>query len=82
MIFNLGVLSYKEATSKQFWDKVAMKIDFTLWMHDVEVALLSIHGVTSDTLPDQDYYAMYRSGDTAEEAALEAVEYAESGEWL
>ena len=82
MIFNLGVLSYEEATSDKFWSKIVVKIDFTLWLNDVNKYMQHVYGVTMDGIPDQDWYAYYRSGDTPEEAVELVIDEVEKGEWL
>ena len=59
-----------------------MRIDFTIWMSEVDRYMNDMVGFTSDTLPDYDYYAMYMSEDEPMEAAATVLNWVNEGGWL
>lgn len=59
-----------------------MRIDFTIWMSEVDRYLDEVFGVTSDTIPDYDYYALYMSNEEPIEAAVMVVDWVKAGGWL
>lgn len=52
-----------------------MQIDsFEQWQRDVDSVLSGAVGVTSDCLPDVDYWGLYQTGNTPSEAARYVLE--------
>ncbi len=57
---------------------MANKMTFAQWMAQVNVIIQRRTGYTADDLPDYCYLDAWRFGDTPEEAAADALEYAEN----
>jgi hypothetical protein len=49
---------------------------FEQWLRKVNYHLIQQCGMVSDDLPDRPYRDMYEGGDSPEDAATEALEYA------
>ena len=55
-----------------------MTLKFAAYMVGVDRVLIDLVGCPSDCLPDCDYYMMFDNGFTHRQAALHAIEYAET----
>jgi hypothetical protein len=49
-------------------------MNFEKWLDAVDKAFIDITGIDRDSWPDQDYWNMWKAGDTPREAVIAAIE--------
>lgn len=49
------------------------QLTFEQWKNQVDEWLISSTGMTSEDLPDIDYFGLYEAGDSPKQAAKEAI---------